>query len=502
MLGMGYMQAGNHAAANAVMELLPALLADMMASSPYGAQMQQRAAGERQELPAEGELISAAAAPAATPGPAVVPGDTNRGVVVDNAVVTADGTRLLFHTLPQRGDPNSGSDCPLNFYAASLRPGLSAAVAVPLATEVCGFTGTSGRLLDNGDLLLVTRNWWQRWRDGKIQSSANLAALPAMGKEGYDAARGAHLVAIGPNGETALSIPGGGYMPREFDGASFLLVVLSAQGKQRWLHPQQGGNVNNIWLGADGTLLAHVISIGDQQAGGTMASRHLLQVFSSDGQSLGAVEIASDSGPSLEELLSAGEKGIESALTLANAAIAESVERIAVKPAPGGGFHVLIERHSDAGERYGHFLYRIGQDGVVLDERPLNRMIRPYRLEHWVDFSINGKELYLLASVMADQPGVKSRRKQYRQTVVGRIDLAGGFREARLIPLDHRYLEAAMNAGDEEIQTLENMPGGDPVLLSRIGDRPLAVTLGYLSRRQVPRVDAVDENLAVFARAR
>ncbi len=153
-LAIRYMQAGNHEAANAVMELLPVLLADMMASTPYGAQMQQMAAREQGEAARESVPVSAAIMPTAKPGPAVIPGDTNRGLVVDNAVVEADGTRLLFHTFPQRGDPNAGGDCPLNFYTTSLLPGLPNATAEPIAIDVCGFAGTHGRLLDNGDLLL------------------------------------------------------------------------------------------------------------------------------------------------------------------------------------------------------------------------------------------------------------------------------------------------------------------------------------------------------------
>jgi hypothetical protein len=100
---------------------------------------------------------------------------------------------------------------------------------------------------------------------------------------------------------------------------------------------------------------------------------------------------------------------------------------------------------------------------------------------------------------MVDQAGVNARRKQYRQNVVGRIDLEEGFQEARLIPLDRRYLEAVMNAGDAELKNIDDRPGGDPVLLSRVGDKPLAVTLAYLSRREVPRVDEVGEQLAPYA---
>ena len=56
-----------------------------------------------------------------------------------------------------------------------------------------------------------------------------------------------------------------------------------------------------------------------------------------------------------------------------------------------------------------------------------------------------------------------------------------------------------MNAGYAELRYLDDRPGGDPPLLSQIGDKPLAVTLAYLSRREVPWVDEVGDQLTLFA---
>ena len=500
-LGMNYMQAGDHAAAEAVLQMVPLLLGDVTAASPYTAQMQQMAEQERKREEVPPPAVAGAESP--PPGPALIPGDSNKGALVDNAVVAVEQTRLLFHTFPRRGDPNSGKDCPLNYYAATLRPGLPEPELEVLASGVCGFIGTGGRLLDNGDLLLVSRNQLQRWQGGEIVSQVNLSSLPGLGAQDYDAARAVHLHAMTSTGETVLLIPGGGYMPDEFEGASFLLLALDAQGEQRWrlpfYPPESGGAANRVWLGDDGTVLVHALAINKGQDGGGIGSRHLLHLVSRDGRALGMVEIARDVQPSIEDLVAAGEKGLESAMAMADAAVLESVERIAAQSAPGGGFYVLIQRRSDDGQRYGHFLYHLGADGSVREERAMNRMIRPYRLEEWVDFSIRGRELVLLASAMVDQAGVNARRKQYRQNVVGRIDLEKGFQEARLVPLDRRYLEAVLNAGDAELKYIDDRPGGDPALLSRLSDKPLVVTLAYLSRREVPRVDEVGDQLTLFA---
>jgi len=270
----------------------------------------------------------------------LVPDDSNRGALVDNTVVAAGQTRLLFHTFPYRGDPNSGRDCPLNYYVATLRPGLPAPEVERLAGEVCGFTGTGGRLLDNGDLLLVSRNQLQRWRGGEIVKAVDLSSLPALGDRDYDAMRAVHLHAMTPTGDTVLLIPGGGYMPDEFGEATFLLVALDAEGQRRWrlpvLHGEGGGAPEKLWLADDGTVLVHVLSIGQGQDGGAIGSRHLLHLVSREGRTLGSVEIARDVQPSMEDLVAAGEQGMESAMALAGGTVLESVERIAARSAPGG----------------------------------------------------------------------------------------------------------------------------------------------------------------------
>ena len=125
-----------------------------------------------------------------------------------------------------------------------------------MASGVCGFIGTGGRLLENGDLLLVSGKQLQRWRGGEIVSRTRLSSLPALGGQDYDAARAVHYHAMTPTGETVLLIPGGGYMPGEFKGASFLLLALDAKAEQRWRLPvfpgDGGGAPEKVWLAEDG----------------------------------------------------------------------------------------------------------------------------------------------------------------------------------------------------------------------------------------------------------
>lgn len=67
---------------------------------------------------------------------------------------------------------------------------------------------------------------------------------------------------------------------------------------------------------------------------------------------------------------------------------------------------------------------------------------------------------------------MQAKRKGWMQTVVSWIDLDTGVPISRLIPLDRRYLEAAMNAGDAEMQYLDGLPGGEPALLTSLGGVP------------------------------
>ena len=69
------------------------------------------------------------------------------------------------------------------------------------------------------------------------------------------------------------------------------------------------------------------------------------------------------------------------------------------------------------------------------------------RLERWFDFYLNGEQLVLLSSAAVTQKIVRKVKKKWGQNIVSWIDLGTGTPTPRLIPLDERYLEAAMNAG-------------------------------------------------------
>jgi hypothetical protein len=179
----------------------------------------------------------------------------------------------------------------------------------------------------------------------------------------------------------------------------------------------------------------------------------------------------------------------------------ETIKRLSVDVRDDGGFDVLLLRQGGVEGREGHFLLRFGPDGNLQSEFAVTDPIVPFGLENWSEFYVEGRNLVVLSVVSTSQPSVQAGRKKYNQNVISTIDLDRRTHTSRLVPLDLRYLEAAMTAGDAEQQYLENKPGGEPVLLTRLGGVPLAVSRGYLSRRQALRLDEGTEDLLVYTEA-
>ena len=179
----------------------------------------------------------------------------------------------------------------------------------------------------------------------------------------------------------------------------------------------------------------------------------------------------------------------------------ELIKKLDAATRDDGGFDVLFYRKGGEEGREGHFLHRIGPDGTLLSEISLGNQIMGHGLERWFDFYISGKQLVLLSRVFATQHGVQAKRKGWAQNVVSWVDLDTGIPVSRLIPLDRQYLEAAMNAGDAEMKYLQGLPGGEPVLLTTLGDVPLVVSVGMISKQPALRLNEATEQLTAYTEA-
>lgn len=425
--------------------------------------------------------------------------DGNSRLVVENAVVEDDSTTLLFWTHPDLGDPGAGQPCPLNFYTINLQAGLAAARTDPAALGVCGNALSKARLLDNGDVLILAADRLERWRKGARVSSHAFSALDDTRGLGSDPTLGGQWRAMTSAGDVIIAVPAGG------DGADAGLQVVSLDGaaKPRWRltlnEPGQRFMVQNLWATAGGGALFQMGLVPADNSRITLEDH--LYFIGANGAPAEPVRLSIDDQPDLQSLMTMAQADIQQAMARLGDAKPEHIEKLDAALRDDGGFDVLLQRRGGLEGRAGHFLLRFGPDGRLRTEQALSDPIVAHGLEYWTDFHVAGRQLLLLASVVAAQPGVQARRKAYSQNVISTIDLDSGQNVSRLVPLDPRYLEAAMNAGDEQIQYLENLPGGTPVLLTAVAERPLAVSIGRLSGKTALRFDEGTADLLAYTEA-
>ena len=430
------------------------------------------------------------------------PNDSNSRITVENAVVKADETTVFFLTSPDRGDPNMGKPCALNYYSAKLKRGLPTARIEKVATGVCGGLMQKSRLLDSGDALIIVRDRLERWRDGEQLSSEKFSSIDAVGKLGVstDMAGGQHYD-IASNGNVVLAIQSGDHTQdaAEYGGAPLVAAGLKPDGELRWevRFSQQsvGSTVERIRAAPDGSALLYISRLA---SGLSPAAEAQLYFIGADGSKKQLTLNEAGEAMDLANMNNLSQQDLQKMLQSQGQSNAESIEKLDMHARADGGFDVLFQRKGGGEGREGFFLYRLGSSGSVESEIALGNQIELHGLERWFDFQVEGNQLILLSKVPVTQKVVRNVKKKWGQIIVSWIDLDTGIPTARLVPLDERYLEAAMSAGDEGQQYLEGQPGSEPVLLTTLGAKPLSVSVGWVSRRQVVRLHEADEQLQVF----
>jgi len=435
-------------------------------------------------------------------GQILVPPDSNSRITVENAVIDGDATTVFFYTSPYLGDPNAGKECPLNFYSVTLRPGLPEANAKLVAKNVCSGIMSKGGLLDNGDALILARDRLERWRDGERLSSQEFSSIEATEKLRVTTDdSGGQFYAISPDGSLALAMPVTGYISGNYPDSTLVFSSLKPNGELRWEKKfsdsmaMAGGFV--LWASEGGGAL---LRMDTPKEGSMVAGSETSLLMISGAGSDTRIRLSEAAAPfDLASIKT--QEDMQKFNEYRDQNRSESIETLNVKPRQDGGFDVLFQRESGSGDRQGYFLLQIGPGGDIISETSLGSVLSDHGLDKWVDFYVEGDQLILLGRVMATQHGVQAKRKKYMQNLVSEVPLNGGAPVSRLIPLDKRYLEAAMNAGDAEIQYLDGLPGGDPVLLTTLGSKPLDVSVGWIAKRQVLRLNEVSELLMVFTEA-
>jgi hypothetical protein len=433
-------------------------------------------------------------------------GDSNSRLEVKEAIVAGDLTTVLFWTWPDRGDPGFREECSKNYYTVTLSRGLPSADPQPLAQGACaGISQLQGGLLSDGSGKFIVRDRLERWQDGKRLSAEALADLEHIGSLQLNAAdAGSQFIDFSPAGDLVMAVVVSGAAAQQWSGVAVVIAAVDPQGRKRWLHKVEKTDSTTIpeqiWAGAGGSALLRY-SVIDMTGLGADSRAALLHV-SADGKRTELPLVIVAEPYDLMSMKPGSEEDLQKAFAHMDENRSEGLEALAARARNEGGFDVLFERDSDTPERNGYFLLRVGPDGAVQSEQGLGTLLDDYGLQQWKDFYVVGNELVVLSNVLATQSGVNSRRKQWPQTALSRIDLDSLQVETRLVPLERQYLEAAMNAGDEGQQYLEGQPGGTPVLLTAVGDTPVSLETGWVEKRGTLRIYEMTDDLVAFTEYR
>ncbi len=430
--------------------------------------------------------------------------DTNSRIEVENSIIDGDETTIFFWTWPYMGDPNSGKACPLNYYSVTLQRGLPDIEPKILAKGVCGSALSKAGLLNNGDALIIVRDRLEQWRGGKQISSKTFSSLGATSKLGVTSDNmGGQFYDISPTGDIAIAIPAGGNLSLNFPGSKLVLTGLKPGGKKRWQTTFKDvgdyHTINDLWVARDGGALLHISPTSTDPK--VAVAEDQLRIVTANGNP-SKIDLIEPVAPFDVTAMKAGSnEDLQKFFEQQRNSKPEKIKTLSARPRNGGGFDVLFHRTGGSTGREGHFLYRIGTDGSLQSETPLGNQIIEHGLEDWFDFYVTNNQLVLLSRALVTQDSVKIRSNKWMQNVVSRIDLVTGVPVSRLIPLDMRYLEAAMTSGDENRQYLEGQPGGEPVMLTSVGGVPLSVGLGFLRGRFTLRLNEATDDLFVFTEA-
>jgi len=440
--------------------------------------------------------------------------DRNLGIQIQDALPGDRGTRLLYRTSPDEAQAHVRDRCTANFYLLDLQPGLPAASPQLLAENFCGYGLMSGTLLANGDVLIIAGDQVESWRPGSGKVNAwkfsDVGSLSGIWKE---INAGAAALDVSRNGNIVMARD----LPRQRNDTampSAVVIGLSVDGARQWQFELQAPGVllgvSNIWATGDDGALLHATArpmsephLPDTQAppGATITHQDRLYRISATGELSAAIVIASATMPDFTNPVplpdvtrdpSGFQAALERQQTLSNL---EAVDQIAAHPHSDGRTDVLIRRGSNAESRKGSTLYRVGSDGKVAMEISLEKAITGEGLRTWTDFSADDNQVVLYGAV-------GTRQNRLPQGFLSRIVLANGQVVTHLAPLDELGLEAAKGAADEQVQFLEHHPAQQPVLLTRLGERPLMISLIRRSRRAAIQIDEGTDQLAVFTEAR
>jgi hypothetical protein len=425
------------------------------------------------------------------------------------------GTRVLYDTVPDVTQARAHERCAANFYVLDLRPGLPEATPRLLARDFCGSFGMSGTLLENGDVVLVAGDRVETWRPGagkvKAWRLSDVAALKGPWKQVND---GTTPLDVARDGTVVLART----YPRargDTTTASARVAALSADGAPRWrlelAEPGVRLGVMDLWATADGGALLDVnaspmtgsgLPGAEAPKGAVVTGESRLYRISADGTLSKPVVIARQQMPDPSAPVAmpdptkdpaAFQAAFQAQLALSKGTIYTAAQ-VAAHPHTDGGVDGTMDVLAGRGTT-GARLVQVGRDGTVLRDTTLDAAIAAEGLGRWTDFLADADRVVLYGTV-------GTRANLLPQGYFGWIGISDGTAVTRLAPLDPRGLEAAKTARDEDRQHLPDDPAQEPLMLTTLGDEPLAVALVTRNHRRAIQLDEGTGALALYTEAK
>lgn len=447
-------------------------------------------------------------------GRVVVNADRNLNIVVQDAFATASGTRLLYYTIPDISQPHVREKCAANYYVLDLKPGLTGADPQLLAENYCSHFGMTGRILSNGDVVIVAGDRVETWRAGQGKLGEWLfSGVESLGSYGAEINDGNVPLDVSRSGEVVIAK----LRPRkrnDTEPLSGVVMSLGNEGSIRWQYelktPEVLLGVVRAWTTRDGGALLYVTAqpmSGAQLAnssgpqGALVNYEERLYLLSSTGALSRTMVVGRNTMPDMSQPMempdfSADPGAIQAIIERQRTLMRmESVDQIAVRALDDDNVRILFRRGSSDPSRKGSYYYLIDADRESVEEQPIQAVLDAGALTNWIDFGSNDSELLVYGAA-------GTRLNRLPQGYLSRMDPASGEAATWLAPLSEMGLNEARNARDEQFRNLEHNPAQQPVLLTRLGGNPLMVSLIRQSRRPAIQLDEANAELELYKSAR
>lgn len=461
-------------------------------------------------------VITAVSQPAVfAAGTTVINEDRNYWIAMIDALADDQRTRLFYVTYPDVQQAHVREKCTANYYLLELQPGLANPQPKRLAENYCGHSlKKSGALLANGDAVIVSADRFETWRLGTGKVKAwSLSNVKSLQRHAQTLSADGTSADVSPDGNVVVA----GIIPRKRNDKttpSGVVAGLSADGAMRWkIEPAEAGvliSPMDVWATVDGGALLHAavkpmsgIGIPGAPApeGTVIIGQSRLYRISAGGELLSSIVVAnmqmldaSKPQPPLPDMTTDPE-GFQAELRRRmdlgrGDSTPYTTDQLIAHPRDDGSIDVLMGRETRQAR-----IMRISRDGRILLNSLLDDVIAEEGLNRWNDGYATDQQVILFGAI-------STREFRLNQAYVSWIDIPDGGVITRIAPLSGLGRDEANKAGDEQVQFLEHNPSHQPQLITRLGGKPLMVSLVQRSSRPAIQLDEATEQLVAYTEAR